>query len=69
MALHRYVYYAAGVFIFTQWLRERKAVLQRGAKPISRVDRSLLRKKFHKKHIEGKEFNTIIIGSGMVRLS
>jgi all-trans-retinol 13,14-reductase len=44
-------------------------VRKRGAKKIARIDRSLLRKKFHKKHIVGKEFNTIIIGSGMGSLS
>jgi all-trans-retinol 13,14-reductase len=50
-------------------ITERRKVKERGTKPIARVDRALLRKKFAKKHLSTDGYDTIVIGSGMGSLS
>jgi all-trans-retinol 13,14-reductase len=50
-------------------ISERQKVRERGAKPIARADRALLRKKYAKKHLSSDGYDTIVVGSGMGSLS
>ena len=68
-AVVKFVGLATSSILYLKLVKERKKVEQRGQIPITRHDRSLIRKKYSKKNVGSQRYDVIIIGSGMGALS